>query len=77
MEKDMHIALIGYKSHGQVPKEWRNYLDMLLTIYKEVHSEIVQGYIFTKKKDINSYRGGCHGEWSMREEKGLSKEGGD
>ena len=50
MEKDMHLVLIGYKSHGQVPKEWRNYLDILLAIYKEVHSEKVQGHIFTKKK---------------------------
>ena len=35
MEKNMCIALIGYKSHEQVPKEWGNYLDILLAIYKK------------------------------------------
>ena len=54
MEKNMCLALIGYKSHGQVPKEWGNYLDMLLAIYKKVHPEKVQGHIFTKKKDMST-----------------------
>ena len=54
MEKNMCLALIEYKSHGQVPKKWRNYLDMLLAIYKKVHPEKVQGHIFTKKKDMST-----------------------
>jgi hypothetical protein len=54
MEKDMRLALIGYKSHGQVPKEWGKYLDMLLAIYKEVHPDKVQGHIFSKEKDLST-----------------------
>ena len=54
MKKNMCLVLIGYKSHGQVSKEWGNYLDMLLAIYKKVHPEKVQGHIFTKKKDMST-----------------------
>ena len=74
MEKNMCLALIGYKSHEQVPKEWGNYLDMLLAIYKKVHSEKVQDHIFTKKKDMSTPIEENTVENKMQKKKKFSKE---
>ena len=50
IEKDMRLALIGYKSNGTVPTRWGEFLDLLLNVYKEVHPDKAQGHIFGKDK---------------------------
>jgi hypothetical protein len=47
IEKDMRITLVGSK---QKFTEWTKYLDHLLDIYKQIHPEKNQGYIFSKEK---------------------------
>ena len=73
----MCLALIEYKSHGQVPKKWGNYLDILLAIYKKVHSEKVQGHILIKKKDMSTPIEKDTVENKTQKKKKLSKKGGD
>lgn len=36
VEKDMCLALIGYKSGNNIPTKWGEYLDLLLEIFKGV-----------------------------------------
>ncbi|KAF7964416.1 hypothetical protein HWV62_8351, partial [Athelia sp. TMB] len=35
IEKDMRLALIGYKSGNNIPTKWGEYLDLLLEIFKD------------------------------------------
>ncbi|KAF7977521.1 hypothetical protein HWV62_3280 [Athelia sp. TMB] len=50
IEKDMCLALIGYKSGNNIPTKWGEYLDLLLEIFKDVHPDKAQGHIFGRDK---------------------------
>ncbi|KAF7964440.1 hypothetical protein HWV62_7972 [Athelia sp. TMB] len=50
IEKDMCLALIGYKSGNNIPTKWGEYLDLLLEIFKDVHPDKAQGRIFGRDK---------------------------
>lgn len=50
IEKDMRLALIGYKSGNNMPTKWGEYLDLLLEIFKDVHPDKAQGRIFGRDK---------------------------
>lgn len=54
IDKDMRLVLAGYAhSRTPMPEKWKDYLDMLLSIYKTIHKEKTEGHIFgrTKVKD--------------------------
>ncbi|KAF7973932.1 hypothetical protein HWV62_13998, partial [Athelia sp. TMB] len=50
IEKDMCLALIGYKSGNNIPTKWGEYLDFLLEIFKDIYLDKAQGCIFGKDK---------------------------
>src|SRR6195952_2669415 len=50
IEREMRLVLIGWQGSGAntLPTNWREFLDLLLNLYKQVHPEKAEGHIFSK-----------------------------
>jgi hypothetical protein len=50
IEREMRLVLIGWQGSGAntLPTNWREFLNLLLNLYKQVHPEKAEGHIFSK-----------------------------